>query len=199
MIRTPGLILSTCVLLAILLSSCGGKVQEITYYSLANSSPPIDRQNMEPLQISLGIGPVRLPQLLKRPHLVTRNANYRVEHAEFDRWSGDLQEEIVHLLADNLARQLGTDNVLTYPWPKLFDPDWQVRIDLQRLDGELEQAAYVEVRWTLKNSKKELLLTGFSSYREEIKEAGYESLVAAQSRLLTTLSSELADKIRRSH
>lgn len=199
MIRTLGLMISICMLLATQLTGCGGKTLEVTYYSLTNSSPQIDKRTVEPLPIILGIGPVSLPQLLKRPHLVTRSADYRVEHAEFDRWSGDLQEEIIHALAENLSEQLGAETTLIYPWAKQITPDWQVKVDIQRLDGELEKVAYLEARWMLKNTKQELILTGFSRHQEAIKEAGYEPLVAAQNRLLTTFSRELEDKIRLSH
>lgn len=194
--RLQPLIILGCLLLIVQLLGCGGKTVNINYYSLEASTPQIARQSEQPLPVAVGVGPVRLPQLLNRPHLVTRSATYQVEHAEFERWSGDLQEEITQVLAGNLSRQLGTEKIIIYPWTKSFSPDWQIRVDIQRLDGELGKAAYLEARWTLTDDKDELVLTGFSRFQETIEEAGYEALVAAQSRLLETFSREISEKIR---
>jgi hypothetical protein len=185
-----------CLLLLMPLFGCGGKAATVTYYSLQAATPQYDRRSEQPAAVSVGVGPVRLPQLLKRPQLVTRDDAYRVVHAEADRWSGDLQEEIVYLLADNLARQLGSEQIVIFPWPSRLAPDWQLRVDIQRLDGVLGQAAYLEARWVLSNRREDLLLSGFKRSREALEQPGYQALVAAQGRLLERFGREMAERIR---
>ena len=191
----PPMLLS-CLLLILLLSGCGGKSATINYYSLQTGTPQLDMKSEVPLPVTVGVGPVRLPQLLKRPHLVTRNDTYQVHHAESDRWSGDLQEEIAYVLADSLTCQLGTERISIYPWLKRLSPDWQLQVDIQRLDGELGKAAYLEARWVLTDNRDDLVLSGVSRYREPPEGDGYPALVAAESRLLGAFAREMADKIR---
>jgi len=190
------LIIIGCLLLLTLQVGCGRKTTNINYYSLVANTPQVETQPAQQLPISVGIGPIRLPQLLNRPHLVTRSETYQVQHAESERWSGDLQEEITHALADNLSRQLGTEKITIYPWPKSFSPDWQLRVNIQRLDGELGKVAYLEARWTLSREKNDLTLTGVSHHKKEIKETSYEALVAAESQLLENFSQEISEIIR---
>lgn len=190
------LIILGCLLLITLPVGCGGKTTNINYYSLVANTPQIDTQPVQQLPVTVGVGPIRLPQLLARPHLVTRSETYQVQHAESERWSGDLQEEITHTLAGNLSRQLGTEEITIYPWSKSFSPDWQLRVDIQRLDGELGKMAYLEARWTLIRDKNGLVLTGVSRQQEKIQGTGYEALVATESQLLENFSLEISEKIR---
>jgi len=197
--QLQSLITLGCMLLVVQLLGCGSKAVSINYYSLEASTPQIDKKIDQPLPLSIGVGPVQIPQLLKRPHLVTRSATYQVEHAAFDRWSGDLQEEITHALARSISRQLGTKKISIYPWGKTLSPDWKIRVDIQRLDGERGKAAYLEARWTLIDKKGVIVLTELSQHHEKIEENSYEALVAAQSRLLEIFSLEISDKIRSRH
>ncbi|MDT8421494.1 MAG: PqiC family protein [Desulfuromonadales bacterium] len=184
------------LLLLTLLSACSGpKTQEIRYYSLLSTTPQDKAPAVEEFESRVGVGPVSLPQLLKRPHLVTRSGKFRVLHAEFDRWSGDLQEEVGQVLADNLAGEFGADNVVLFPWGKLFAPEWQLTVEIFRLDGELDDAAYLDARWSLANERKKVALSGAAQSREELAEPSYAALVEALNRLLEDFSREIAEKI----
>lgn len=189
----------SCLLLTLFLTGCGSKPATVNYYSLQAGTLQFDTQAVLSEQITVGIGPVRLPQLLKRPHLVTRDDSYQVRHAETERWSGDLQEEVTYVLADSLTRQLGSEKIALYPWPNRLAPDWQLRVDVQRLDGVLGKSAYLEARWVLTDNREDLVLSGLSRYQEEINAPGYQGLVAAESRLLETFAQEMAEKIRSRH
>ena len=60
-------------------------------------------------QISLGVGPVRLPGYLDRREIVTRVAQSRFDVSENDRWAEPLDENFTHVLAQNLSVLLGSD------------------------------------------------------------------------------------------
>ena len=186
------------LLLLTLLAACGSKkAPDIRYYSLTSATPSSELPAADTFPTRVGVGPVSLPQLLKRPHLVTRSEDFRVLHAEFDRWSGDLQEEVGQVLADNLAGQFGADNVVLFHLGKLVTPEWQLIVEIVRREGELGRAAYLEARWSLTNERKKVALSGAAQYREKLADSSYTALVAAQNLLLQNFSREIVEKIRR--
>ena len=61
---------------------------------------------IEPL--SLGVGPVKIPEYLNRAQIVTRPGPNRLDVNEFNRWGGSLAPNISSVIAQNLAVLLGT-------------------------------------------------------------------------------------------
>jgi len=196
MSRLKPLIIGSCLLLTLPLAGCSVKTPVTNYYSLVASTPQIKTRTAQPLSVAVAVGPIRIPQQLNRPQIVTRSDTFQVNIAEYERWSGDLQEEMTHVISSQLSHHLGTDKIIVTPWPKAYTPNWLIMVDVQRFDGQLDKAAFLEARWVLTKKETDLTLSGFSRYQEEVEGAGYAALVAAQSRLLETLSLEIAEKIR---
>jgi hypothetical protein len=75
--------------------------------------------------------------------------------------------------------------------------DYQVVVDIVRCDGQLNDAAWLEARWSiLGGPEKKLLKSNRSSIREPVSGADYAALVAAQSRAVAKLSQEIAEAIQ---
>ena len=113
------------VLLSLLVAGCiGSATRPSTFYVLSTDSaaPVAGRESPAP-PLSLGLGPVELPDVLDRPQIVTRPDSNRVDLAEYDRWGGDLGEDLSRVLAQNLMARLNTDAVLLYPWSSGGRPD----------------------------------------------------------------------------
>ena len=141
----------------------------------------------------IGIGPVQLPDALKRPQIVTRIGRNRLQVAEFDRWAGPLEREVSRVMAENLSLLLGTDRVIQYPWAASTPPTHRVDLEIRRFDGGPGQEAILNVTWTVCAAGP-----GSNSIRrksvlsEPVGDGGYPSLVAAQSRLLEALGRQIA-------
>ena len=147
--------------------------------------------------ITIGVGPIKLPEHLDRPQIVTRTSRNELDLAEFDRWAGSLADDFSRVLAENLSILLSTDRVSLYPWRKSVPIEYQVVVDVTRFDGKLGGNAWLIVRWTVFGGrKKKVLFMQKSSISEPSGAQGYEVMVAAQSRALGHLSREIAEAIK---
>jgi uncharacterized protein len=183
-------------ILALLVTLVGcGTTQSSKFYMLESMSGTRSQERVEALDltVSIGLGPVTLPDYLDRPQIVTRTQQNMVHLAEFDRWAGPLSSSVSRILAENLMFLLNTDSVVQYPWPASFDVTYQVLIDCYRFDGVLGDKALLDVQWSVVGKKgRKVLLLKRSTFAEPVGGSSYEALVAAQSRALGSLSREMA-------
>ncbi len=189
------------VILAIAALFPGGCTRSQTPRFYALSPIPedavISRRESQAQNAVFGIGPVRLADYLDQSRLVTRTSDHLAVKAEYDRWVGPLKDNFVNVLADNLGDLLGTERIYLYPWRLSVPIDYQVVLDIVRLDGRLGDAAWLEARWSIfKGPERKLLKTYRSEIREPVSGADYGALVAAQSRALAQLSQEIAEAIQ---
>jgi uncharacterized lipoprotein YmbA len=142
------------------------------------------------------VGPATVPESVDRPQLVLRLSENRVTIVEQARWAEPLASSIPEVIARNLAQSLNSSRVMAYPQnPENFD--CQVLLEVLRFDSVLDDAATVEVAWTLRPSNGGEPRFGRTLVREPVSAAGYEALVAAHSRALRAVSAEIAATIRR--
>ena len=140
------------------------------------------------------VGPATLNESVDRPQLVVRQSENRVTLVEQARWAEPLASAIPRVIAEDLGRLLSSNGVLAYPQgPEDFD--YQVLIEVLRFDSVPNDAATLEVAWTLRapNGDKRY---GRTLVRERVEGSGYEPLVAAHSRALRAVSAEIAEAIR---
>lgn len=185
----------TSLLMVVVLTGCssitGGDTTRFYALSALAEAKPLSTQ-----QLRLGIGPVKLPRLLKHPQIITRKNQHEIKMAEEHQWGGSLKEDVTQVVADNLANLLGTKQVEHFPWKQHFKPDYQVRIKIQQLDGELGGKAILKARWWLRvaNAGKDKLAE-HSQYSVMVKGSGYASYAASLSELLRQLSVEIVGRI----
>ena len=103
---------------------------------------------------SIGIGPVHLPAYLDRPQIVTRVSQNELRLAEFDHWAEPLKANIMQVLADNISRQLCTESLVIYPWKKSSRIEYQVDIEVVRMDGKLGEDVVLVTQWAIINPSK---------------------------------------------
>jgi uncharacterized lipoprotein YmbA len=145
----------------------------------------------------IGVGPVSLPKMLNRAQIVTRTAPNRVVMDDFHRWAGDLEENFLLVLTENLSGLMAPQPVRAYPWEGVDAPRYRVAVTIQRLDGSLERNAVIDVIWTIADGDMEQsLLSKRSVITEPVEKPDYDSFVAAQSRAIGILSEEMADALK---
>jgi len=183
------------VFLALLLAGCiGSPTRPSTFYVLsADDSGPVAGRASPAAPLSLGLGPVQLPDLFDRPQIVTRSDPNRIDLAEFDRWGGDLNKDLSRVLAQNLMARLNTEAVLLYPWSSSRRPDFEVAIQFFRFDGALGQAAELEGVWRLVDGAAgcEHASRRFR-IQQPVSGSDYAALVSAISRAVARLSDDVA-------
>ena len=185
-------------LLAIVgLSGCGGS-PPIHYYTLsaeASRDPSFADKTLERL---ITIGPVTLPDVIERPQLVLRTTPNQVTLVEEHQWAESLKTEIARVIAENLTRLLGTEQVSVYPQSAGDHAQYRVLVDVQKFESALGGRASIEAFWTVrKNSDDDpSVKSGHSSVDEPVNGSSYEALAAAHSRGLVRISRDIADAIR---
>ena len=148
--------------------------------------------------VSVGVGPVKIPEYLDRSGIVTRVTSHELTVAEFNKWAEPLEESFPRALADNLSSLLCTKTVLIFPWKGSVPLDYRVYVDVIRMDGKLGESAVLDVSWTIMGSgeKKGVLMMDRSSYKEPAGGQDHGDFVAAQSRNVAALSRDIAEAIR---
>jgi len=189
-----------CLYLAALLLATGcisRSAPTVNYYSLMTLEQLGDAEAMAALpEVRLGVGPVTIPDSLKRSQIATRQQDNRYEFAEFNRWAGVLERDITAVLGDNLGQMLGVEKVGFFPWMQHFKPTYRVMIDVVRLDGTLDGEAVLSARWAIADSEGKNFLAGKKSdYRQSLGNASYAALIKAESQLIAALSKEIAAEI----
>lgn len=176
----------TCVLL----SGCSIS-PPVTYYTLMATAPPA----AAPLSKSfpaLAITTITLPELIDRPHLVVAGEGNQVAILELHRWGENLKSAIPRVVADNLSRLLGSENVSFYPQSMAVGAECTVTIDFQHFDARGDTVS-VDALWTIKRADH--LLTRGRTRIEEKGNGGLSSLVDAYSRALAKVSAEIAQGV----
>ncbi len=179
----------------ILLAGClGGGSANVSYYSLLTSQQLKVGQVVASLpEVELGIGPVTVPDSLKRSQIATRQHGNQYTFDEFNRWAGTLEKDLSYVLGENLGQALGVNKIGFFPWLSYFQPTYRVMVDVTRLDGALNGEAVLGAQWVVADSSgKKVLAGGRSEYRQPLAEETYTALIAAESQLVAQLSHEIA-------
>jgi uncharacterized lipoprotein YmbA len=180
--------------------SCAGRSKQARFYVLT-PEPDIALEMTEGpgigSDITIGISPVSLPKYLKKQQIVTRSGDNELQLAEYDRWAGKLEEDIGRVIAENLSRLLGSDNVFASPALAAIARDYDVKIDITRFEGLLGGDFELSARWSIVDSRGEVV-AGIKATEiiEPTQGGGYDYLVAAQSRALAAFSRELANVLK---
>ncbi len=183
----------------IILAGCTGKSQPSRFYTLTSMSE--DQRGQAGAEqaddVAVGIGPVKVADYLDQTRIVTRTGDNNIDQAEFDQWTGSFKDNLINVLAENIGYLLRSDRISIHPWRSFMPIDYQVTVDIVRCDGELGKEVVLIARWNiLRGEKQELATMKRSDIRVEFTGGSYEALVAAQSRALGTLGSEIVQAIQ---
>lgn len=191
--RAAVLVLLALAVLAAL-AACRGQTPQMTFYTLT----PIDEAASPGGGPSVGVGPLAIPRVIDRPHIVTREGDNRLHLAEFQRWGGPLEGEVLGVLTRNLSALLESEQVTAYPWTGFMEPDYRVPVDILRLDGGLDGEVVLTATWGVAGPGSERAASVHTFHvAEPVDGDGYPDLVAAHSRALAALSRAIAGEIDR--
>ncbi|UCF93534.1 MAG: membrane integrity-associated transporter subunit PqiC [Desulfobacterales bacterium] len=147
--------------------------------------------------ITIGVGPIALPQYLDRPQIVTRDSQNEIQMAEFAQWAGPLKENFASVLAENLSILLATQRIESFPWNRALPIDYQIAVEVTRFEGVPGKNALLRARWTiLDQDGKTVLIKRQSILNEPTGDDQIAALVEAESRTVANLSREIAAAIK---
>lgn len=147
-----------------------------------------------PVELSpIGVGPVRVPEYLNRPQIVTQGPDHRLVFAEFDRWGEPLDSALARTVSANLAILLPKAAVVVHPWNQAVPVKIQVTMDIVRLDSRLDGDVRLAAQWSvIETEGRKLLLLKTSEYRRPVEGGSYAGVAAALSGVCAELSAEIA-------
>jgi len=177
----------------VFVAGCLGPQQDPSAYFLLSPAPaPVQ---VAPAQVVLGLGPVTIPGYLDRPQIVTRLSDNEIALAEADRWAEPLGGHITRTLEESLARLLPGSSYVDYPWFASEAPDFAITLEVRRFEADVNGDVVLDATWRLIQDGS--VVAGRAvSIDETASGLGQRAAVAAQSRALAELSSELAAAVR---
>ena len=160
--RAAGVGLAVCAAV-LLLAGCmtSAPTRHYTLLALAPASTPGATTAR-----TVGVGPLRLPQHLRQAALVRRVNEYRVTYGDFDLWADPVEDRVLEVLVENLARLTGARRVLPYPWRVGEAPDRQLSLEVTAFELAADGQAELVARWELRDAHGALLESGVTSRRE---------------------------------
>jgi len=147
--------------------------------------------------LTIGVGPVKIPAYLDRPQMATRSGPDSLQFAEFDRWAEPLDKNLARVIAENLAILLSTNRVGVFPWLNSAQVQYQVTVDITQLERMPDGKVILAARWNILGDQGEnMLVIESSRFSIPIESAGYGAMASAESRAVEALSREIAAAVK---
>lgn len=189
--KTPGIArLPAVVLLALLAGACATSPAP-RYFRLAALAVPAEAAS--PAGTAVIIGPFQLADYLDRPQLVTRDGPNGVTVAGFERWAEPLDANFQAVVAANVGRLTGSDQVLEFPAQAITQAGRRVTGRILRLDVDAAGLAVLEVQWGVLDGAGAMARPGrVSRYEARSDGADAAARVAAMNATVTAFSADVA-------
>jgi uncharacterized lipoprotein YmbA len=147
----------------------------------------------------VAIGPVRIPDYLDRPQIVTRSGKNELKLSEFDRWVGSLESDVSRVVSEDISSLMPPDCVSIVRWTSYqasqMPASYRVEVSVDRFEGTLGDSVHLKAQWRVFAPDGGLLLNKESNITEQTNGSSYDALVAAMSGLLERLSCDISGGI----
>ena len=193
--------IGAALLAAALLAGCaGGDTPGTRFYvlsALPEGTAAVDGARRDP-PLALDIAPVRLPQYLARPQIVTRTAGNEIALEEYHQWGGNLAKNMMRVLARNLSRLLATPEITLFSRRPPAPADARLEIEVLEFERGPDRRVRLSAQWRLRAGDDGAPALARISERASAPlppEAGMQATVSAMSDLLADLSVEVANAV----
>jgi uncharacterized lipoprotein YmbA len=146
--------------------------------------------------VIIGVGPVKIPEYLDRPQMVTKDKEGILKFDEFNRWGQSLDLGLASLIREDLTVMLPGAKMTLYPWNPLVSVKYQVVLEVVQMDNELDKDMLFVVQWTVidvQNSKTVMIKR--SEFHQPIIPQNYPGLVKTLSSACASLSGQIAEAL----
>lgn len=182
---------------ALLLNGCLSVPSSLTprFYLLSsvNENQKIEKTDVA-ADLFIGVGPVKMPEYLDRPQIVTKDKEGVLKFAQFDRWGESLDLGLARLVRENLTTILPGAKFVLYPWNPTIAVKYQTVVEIVQLESKLDGDLFVVAQWLVidvPNSKT--MLVKRSEFRLPVQPQNYSGLVKTLSLVCAAISNEIAE------
>lgn len=176
--------------LAMFTTGCASTSPQL--YTLSPMAKPASETSI----LTVTVGPVSIPAAVDRPQLVLSVTPNQLTVDEFNQWASPLKSDIARVVAENLSLLLGTPYVSVFPQSVTVSPVYRVSIDVVRFESVPGKTANLTAIWSVRSTADGKIQGGGTTLTESVQEKTYSALVSAHSRMLDTLSRDIATGIR---
>lgn len=171
-----------------------GRSTPTNYYLLESGIQPIQADSLPPA--SLRVAMAEMPSYLNRNNIVSRvPGETRLILAEFHLWAEPVSNGVRRVVERSLTPALLDAGITVLPGGTASGGDYVLLLDVQRLDGNFNEKAILESRWSLLDKNDTPLANGIFSAEEDVQGSDYNILVKAESKLVRRLGDHLAKRL----
>ncbi len=142
--------------LAVLGSSCGLLAPEPdqTRFAVLASVDELSGFPVNPstaaAALQIGLGPITVPDYLRRSAIVTREGGTRLVPSPTESWAEPFERSLERVLETNLRREPRVGSVILHPWYETERPQVQVEIAFSRCERDAALGVVVEAHWKVR-------------------------------------------------
>lgn len=182
------------VLMALTLNACvgGGTSPVANFYLL---EPIAENPDVASQRISIGLYPVRVPNYVDRPQIVTATAKNAYRLNEFQRWAEPLDQNITRVLAANLTQLVPADVLLMNVSSLAKQANLHLAVNILEFHVDPEGQAVLTAQWSISKGNA-MLSNQQNSYRFEASSSDYPLMVVGLNKCLNRLNRDIAQTLR---
>jgi len=184
--------------LLLTLTGCVSSGPQTQYYSLfaAQNTPAESILATTSKNISIGVGPVMLPEYMDNPAIVNTLPSQQVRVSGRYAWAGNLKASVTRVVASDLSVLLKSNAISQFPWDTRIRPDYQLRIRFNRFNGVRGGKSELSANWVLIDTQsREAVITQSTFLAVESEDETVEAYVQALNSLLNRYAETVAAEI----
>ncbi|HET6513901.1 MAG TPA: PqiC family protein [Thermodesulfovibrionales bacterium] len=172
------------------------------FYQLNPVNPQTVAKQDSPSQgnVIVAVGPIRIPDYLDRPQIVTRSGQNELKLSEFDRWAGSLENDIILALVDGISSQLPGDRFSVMRWSPLLESkvpsSYRIEVQIIRFEGTPGGSVTLRALSGIFGKDRGLLFHREFGISEQVSGSSYDDLIDAMSKALESLSRNIAEEMK---
>jgi hypothetical protein len=138
--------ITLCVFVSLLVAACGSS-PPVRYFALSTMDS-VQRQDPDDA-VTLGLGPLRMPEYLNRSQLVTRGGGSELEIDEFSRWAEPLTLALHRVVSTDIDNMMHGVIVIAFPWEAVIQDDLNFRLigEVTRFDADQSGRVVLDIQW----------------------------------------------------
>ncbi len=192
----PCILIALGLMLLQIFLGCGGRSPSSRFYTLnpvmRGDTGVAQRPVVVKMPTTIGIMPIEIPDYLDRPEIVTRNSFNGLSLAEYDRWGGDLRNDIARVLAETLSTSLPSNRVIILSGRRSAPANYQLTVQVRRFEPMPDGRVRLAAQWSItENPGQTVLFRSNSDVSENVSGPGYQAIVDAMSRAVERLGQEI--------
>lgn len=174
MIQTSrGFILIFC---GLLFGGCGSS-PAVRYFALETIG--IEHQRDAADAPVLAVGPLRVPDYLRRSQMVRRGPGSEIIVDDFNRWAEPLDEAILRTVAINVDGLIDSGVVVAFPSGTVLDINYRVFGRIDRFDTDRNGNTILDVQWGIGDGNGNVVAaTRRSRYQSQVNQSDDSAAMA---------------------